>query len=133
MKDLIRKILREGFDFGCYLYHGTSDIYTEALLSGGFTKRSFWTRSEDLAFYYSREVVEEVGGEEIVLKVPCEKFDASKFEVDWPSVEEPITTIIEPDEEEWEQSDKTWQDCLDIYGSVIYEGTLKITEDEIEY
>ena len=34
-------------------------------------------------------------------------------------------------QEKWAQSNKTWQDCLAIYESVKYEGTITITEENI--
>lgn len=119
-----------------YLYHGTSDLNLDEILKNGIKTHSYWTDIKEMAEYYSIEVIEDIGGDPIIIKIPFSKFDSSKFEIDYPSLEEPITMILGKSEKKiwkkWKKSDQTWEDCLNICGCIIYNDTVKISDNDIE-
>jgi hypothetical protein len=119
-----------------YLYHGTSDKNLDKMFENGINSPSYWTNIKEMAEYYSIEVIEDIGGEPIIIKKPFSKFDQSKFEIDYPSLEEPITMVLGKSGkkiwEKWEKSDQTWKDCLNICGCIIYNDNIRISENDIE-
>jgi hypothetical protein len=123
-------------EFDSYLYHGTSDKNLNNILEKGILNKSCWG-SESIAFYYAECVVDEIGGNPILIKMPFKNFADNKFEIDWPSISEPITTILGQTDEElidlWSKvpNDGTWLDCLNIFHSVIYKGDIYPTEKNI--
>jgi hypothetical protein len=138
MKQLIRETLREyliELDEGeTFLYHGTSDIHLTSILKNGFRKNSHWGYLR-IAKYYAEVASEDDGGRPILIRIPISKFDDSLFRVDMNSVMEPITYTLGQTEEElweqWEESEQTWEDCLEIFESVIYNGRLTVKKKNI--
>ena len=116
------------------LYHGTSDLYKQDILKFGIQAPSYWGTAE-VAEYYANEVSEEHGGNPLVVKIPLSKFDQSLLKPDLNSIGEPLTFTLRKTEEEvweeWEQSDETWQDSLEIVESVIYDAPLKVLEKDL--
>jgi len=117
-----------------FLYQGTSDILLPQIYEQGLKVPSWWG-SERVAWYYAEEVAEDVGGGEVVIRVPINRFDTSKLEPDGNSIAEPLTYTLGQSEDElyaqWKRSKGTWQDCLAIYESVIYRAPMKITPEDV--
>lgn len=122
-------------DYDGYLYHGTTDKHLDNILENGL--ENFYLGSYEVAVYYSEVVVDEDGGEPIVIAIPMDNLDKSKIKIDYPSIEEPLTFTLGESEDDlyelWETSNKTWIDCLNIYQSALYEGSVEISETNISY
>ena len=108
-----------------YLLHGTSSVFLKRIHQSGLSVLPIYlTDNEDVAEYYAEEVVEQHGGEEIILKIAFGALDPNAIEPDYPSIEEPLTYTLGVTEEEvweaWEASNRTWQDSLNIVDSVRY-------------
>ena len=116
-----------------YLYHGTSDEVLPSMYEQSMADPSWWG-TERVAWYYAEEMVDEIGGNDTVLRVPIARFDTSKLEPDHNSIAEPLTHTLGQSEdklyERWEKSVGTWQDCLSIYESVIYRAPMAITPED---
>ncbi len=127
-----------GYWFDGFLCHGTSSNKIESILEKGFTGYSCWG-SYDMAVYYASACCEEEGGSPVVISVEFNKFDKNLFQKDNPSIAEPITSVLEDDEEDlaemWAnvEGEGTWKDCLEIYQSVAYEGTIRIADADVEH
>ncbi len=117
------------------LYHGTSDLHRQDILENGIQAPSYWGTVE-IAQYYAEEAVAEKGGNPLIVKVPLSEFDQSLLKPDQNSIEEPLTYTLRKTEdevwEEWEESDGTWQDSLEIVESVIYDSIVKVLDKDLQ-
>lgn len=108
------------------LYHATSTKNLENILTEGYiTHNSYWANNVELAGYYM-ETIEDEGEQPVLLLIKTN--DTDVFSPDIPGIEEPITTVVGLSDNEvwesWEESSKTWEDSLEIIGSVIINNVL---------
>ncbi len=100
-----------------------SSIATDGMPSG-----SYWTSLRDMASYYE-DVLWDDEKEPAVLVVDLEYLDETCLNVDRPSLDEPITKVLGMDEDEirdlWTEMPGTWQDCLQLVGSIFYKGIIR--------
>lgn len=105
------------------LYHVTDRENFKKIFNTGMRPYSYWS-NEDLVDYYSEDL-----DDPVVLFIDIERLDEQYIEPDYPSVEEPITSSIGKSEEqvweEWEASNGTWKDSLNIVGSIRYTKPIK--------
>lgn len=115
------------------LYHATSTDVADALMRDGFSDRQSHWGTEDISEYYAETVDDEneedaPGGRSAVVSVLLSDLDPALLGVDQPAVDEPICSAIGMKESEvheaWDQCDGTWQDSLEIAGSVVYRGSV---------
>lgn len=113
------------------LYHATLLSNLKAIQTEGLRAGSYWTADLDLLDYYIAAVEEEDGQgleEAAVLTLELDALvkiaeGAGKALLpDYPGIQEPITGALGRSEadilEDWETSDKSWQDCLSIIQSL---------------
>ena len=104
-------------------YHATSIKKLKNIAKAGMNTGSYWTNNFDLVGYYA-ETIEDDNEESIVLIVFVENLDKNSIKPDFPGIEEPISTVLNKNESavyiEWEKSRKTWEDSLEIIGSICY-------------
>ena len=113
------------------LYHATLLSNLKTIQTEGLRAGSYWTADLDLLDYYIAAVEEEEGQgleEAAVLTVELDAMvkiaeGAGKALLpDYPGIQEPITGALGRSEadilEDWETSDKGWQDCLAIVQSL---------------
>lgn len=110
------------------LYHATSQKSLQIILKEkAISHNSYWANNIELAEYYM-ETIEDEGKQPVLLSIETNESDI--FSPDMPGLEEPITTVvgISDDEvwENWQNSQQTWEDSLNIIGSVIIQNTLNI-------
>lgn len=106
------------------LYHGTSTAVLEQIKKTGVIKAPVYLGTEEIADYYAEVVAEEDGSEEVVLAINLSDLDVGALEPDDNSIAEPLTYTLGKSEdevwEEWKEAEGTWEDSLDIVGSVRY-------------
>ncbi len=107
-------------DFDGSLYHATSARNAEKILSEGLAPGSFLATG-DIADYYL-ETVKDEGEKAVLLKIDASDIYSYKLGPDMPGLEEPISTVVGLKEEDiwnyWEKSEKTWETCFCLIGSV---------------
>ena len=108
-----------------YLLHGTSSVFLDRINQNGLVMLPIYlTDEEDIAEYYAEEVVEQHGGQQVILRIAFGALNPAAIEPDYPSIEEPLTYTLGVSEEEvweeWEASNQTWQDSLNIVSSIRY-------------
>lgn len=111
------------------VYHVTTASSLFSVMETGLHPRSYWASDGVLTDYYS-ECVREEGQEPVVLTLPLEVLATFSLQPDRPGLEEPISTVVGMSEEEvweaWEETDQTWQDCLELIGSVMCASPISI-------
>ena len=107
-------------------YHVTAKKNLLKIAQEGINADSFWASGDfasGLVDYYS-ETVEDEGDTPVVLRVFLDDLDQKCFKPDVPGLEEPITTVVGKSEnavwEDWQNSKKTWESCIEIIGSCKY-------------
>lgn len=111
------------------LYHTTSLCAIESIAQNGLNACSYFSIDEGLTNYYMLTIRDE---EKIpvVIAVELESLSESHFSPDNWGICEPITSCLDLDEDEineaWEESDKTWKDCLEIVLSVRYDAVIPV-------
>jgi len=110
------------------LYHATSTKHLESILNEGYiSHNSYWADNIELAEYYM-ETIEDEGEQPILLSIKTN--DTDVFSPDMPGIEEPIATVVGLSDNEvwerWEESSKTWEDSLEIIGSVIINNVVPV-------
>lgn len=101
-------------------WHVTEGGEVEALRSAGMRPMSYWTTDPGLVDYYAEDYESPV-----VLEIETDDLDpaALEFEPDYPSIEEPISTVIGKREAqvwaEWKAvpGEGTWIDSVEVVGS----------------
>jgi len=119
-----------------HLYHGTSvNAHGQIMATGGFMKAPSYWGTPEIAEYYAEVVAEEDGSEQVILELPISAFNVAALVPDQNSIAEPLTYTLGRKEEElfteWEGSDGTWEDSLEIYGSVRYNAAIDISKAEL--
>lgn len=119
-----------------FLYHGTSSNALGRIAKTGVVISPSWWGTWAVAAYYAEVSAEEDDSDdEIIIRVPLSQFQTALIEPDENSIEEPLTYTLNSNEEllfnRWEASEKTWKDCLSIYGSVIYRGEVHLTPEQM--
>lgn len=109
------------------IYHVTSLKNIESIQSGSLRANSYWASNIDISDYYKETIEDE---EEVPVFISVKLDDlvgytlsqGKEIEPDFPGLEEPITTVLGMSEldinKAWKNSDKTWQDCLELIGSI---------------
>lgn len=119
------------------LYHATAQKNLPSIALEGLRARSYWTSNPALAAYYM-ETVEDDGETPVLLTIQLEQLAPAHLSPDLPGIEEPITTVLGESEEDiweaWGNTDKTWQSCLELVGSlrvdiIIAPSALSVTWD----
>jgi hypothetical protein len=104
-------------------YHATSRKNLKSIVKKGIKPHSYWTNNSALADYYA-ETIEDDDEEPVIIGVRFEVFDENFLNPDFPGIDEPISTAINKNSSivyhEWETSNRTWEDSLDIIGSICY-------------
>ena len=103
-------------------YHVTERTRLPGLLARGFDPCSHWATGERLVAYYAEDYAEPV-----VIEIDTDAFrpETDGFDVDYPSIEEPITGAIGMSEAEvhagWAavKGPRTWRDCEALVGSFL--------------
>lgn len=136
--DLKETFLLEGSVDEGFLYHGTTSNHIEDILKYGMKSPSWWGSYEIAREYALNTLDAERGfGAPLIIKKKIDDFDKSAFAIDAPSIQEPLTLTLGKSEEEvweeWENSDQTWEDCLDIVESVKYTKKVDIDRNEVEH
>jgi adenosyl cobinamide kinase/adenosyl cobinamide phosphate guanylyltransferase len=118
------------------LYYGTTTEKLDALLEDGLEAPSHWGTLE-MATLRAEEAAEEDGGDPVVITKSMTDFSTTALQADEDAIKTPAQSIVARSEEqiaeEWEKSDKSWEDSLDLAESVLYDGHLEISEDEIDH
>lgn len=117
----------------CRLYHATTSAKADVLMAHGFDDTgSFWG-TEAMSEYYLETVDDDIdeeggGGHSVLLSIAISDLDQSLIHVDQPAVDEPITTVLGMKEDAvhrlWAACAGTWEDSLEIAGSVLYRGPI---------
>ena len=109
MKDTEEKFIR--------LYHATEQANILQIAKKGLVKGTC-LGTDEIVDYYREDMGQPVTLVCLVTKAALEK----NFKLDGPSLEEPITTVLGYDEDEifeqWEDSNQTVMDALEITGAV---------------
>ena len=115
------------------LYHATTSSQADALMKEGFADTgSFWG-TEAMSEYYLETVDDEIeernsDDRSVLLSVAVSDLDQGLICVDQPAIDEPITTVLGMREEAvhrlWAACAGTWEDSLEIAGSVLYRGPI---------
>lgn len=115
------------------LHHATSSNVADALMRDGFDGRQSHWGTEEISEYYAETVDDEnpddePGKRSAVISVLLSDLDPALLGVDQPAVDEPICSALGMKEREvheaWSDCEGTWQDSLEIAGSVVYRGTI---------
>lgn len=110
------------------LFHVTSKKNLASIKQHGLKAETYLASESDLADYYA-ETVEDEGESPVVLQVALADLDESLLRPDLPSIDEPITTVLNSTEEEihesWGVAEGTWQDSLELVKSIKYEGVIQ--------
>lgn len=103
------------------LYHVTTEENLAKISSEGLRPNSYWASDTAVVAYY-KDVVCDEGQVPVVLEMPLEALSNHDLHPDKPGLEEPISCAIGMDEDEvwkaWEGTDRSWQACLELIGSV---------------
>ncbi|MGF6440219.1 hypothetical protein [Paraburkholderia youngii] len=110
-------------DDGEWLFHVTREVNLYSIVATGVHATSYWTNRSSIVEYY-RDVVRGEAHEPFTLAVRLARLVQGALRVDRPSVAEPISTALGESEseiqEKWAACAGTWQDSLQIVGSVSY-------------
>lgn len=107
------------------MYHAVSKNKIPYIVRSGLFIGTYITRLEALADYYA-ETIEDEGNEAVILCFDSTDIDL-KLNPDFAGLEEPISTVLkselgiylDEDElwDEWEATNQTGDDCMDLIGS----------------
>lgn len=110
------------------LYHVAPSHARDSIQKDGIRPVSYWSCREEIANYYA-ETIKDDGDTPVTYEVALSKLDPTLIEPDYEGIEEPLTHTLKMSEDEvwdeWSGSDQTWQDCLEIIGSIRYQGWVK--------
>jgi hypothetical protein len=111
------------------LYHGTSSVKLDSILENGIIGPSFWG-DEFMAQEFADERARVLGGDPIVFSVSLHRFDQALLEPN--DIGEGIAAEIDDDAAKaLKTSGGTWQESFEITGSVVYRGTMMVTEYDL--
>lgn len=110
------------------LYHLTAATNVESIIKDGVRPISYWGQLSVVHYY--RRLLLHNSDRAMILRVSFENFLAGSFEPDIRGIHHPPNEAIEMTDAEvgavWDQSAQTWQNCLDLIGSVAYRGVVPI-------
>src|SRR3546814_406173 len=108
-----------------FAWHATSAANIDAITRDGLRGPSYWSTDEDVLAYYI-ETVQDEGDSACIIEVDLSSIDEAWLEPDLPGIEEPVKCSLSDEEiwEDWQRSDQTWQDSVEIVGSVRCRETL---------
>ena len=124
----MRKLIAivESEDFDGYLYHATPNRNLTNILENGIQPVSYWGEYR-IAKYYAEDIVDN-GDQFTMFRVPLSAFVTTQLEPDFNGIEEPLAYTLGMSEDEiwgeWNNSDQSWKDSLEIIGSVQYRGII---------
>lgn len=105
------------------LFHATSRKNLKSIAENGLNKNSYWADDPDVVDYYKETITDE-REVPVVLFIDSHVLESDQLEPDYPGIEEPLTYTLGMSEDEvsakWENTDQTWEDCLDLIGSCRY-------------
>lgn len=103
------------------IYHATHEDNLSSIKKQGIYPISYWAIREDIHEYYLETIADE-NKNPITISMDLRSVPESAIEPDFPGIQEPLTYTLKSSEEEiwemWEKSNKTWQDSLEIVGSI---------------
>lgn len=101
-------------------WHVSCQRHLDNIRTEGLKEMSYWATDERVRDYYI-ETVQDEGERPLVIAVPLEVLETYDPEPDHPGLEEPLTYTLGMGEEEvwdeWEDTDKSWQACVELIGS----------------
>lgn len=114
-----------------YFYHALSSEQWQKVQNSGHLSAGTYFGVMEIADYY-REDIEDNGETPVVLKVPYAAFDPNMMEIDRPGIDEPVcySAFGKKEEDvarEWEDSDQTVNDCIEIIGSFRYKASIPLS------
>ena len=117
------------------LYHGTSSKHVKDIIAVGLSAPNHWG-SLDIARYFAKAECKESGGRPVIIAKPISEFSQARFQADDQMIDFPVLTdICGADhgamEDEWEESEQGWEDCLRIYESVVYNAPVAVSRNDI--
>ena len=115
------------------LYHVSPERFREVILRDGVKPRSYWA-IESVSEYYEEDAGD--NGDYFIIALPISRFDENHLVPDLPGIEEPVvySTMGKSSSRvyaEWTEAEGTWQDTLEIIGSVAYDAPVRITSKDI--
>jgi len=111
------------------LYHGTSSIKLDSILAEGIAGPSYWG-DEFLAQEFAEERASVLGGDPIVFAVALRRFDPSLLEPN--DNGEGVAAIADENAAQvLNTNGGTWRESFEITGSVVYRGSLFVTEHDL--
>lgn len=115
-----------------YFYHATTAAMWEVIKKTGHFKAGTYFGIEEIADYYADTLADE-GDDVVIIAIPSALFDEDKKGIDCNGIDEPVcfSTMGKTESmvhDEWERSDKTVDDCINIIGSFHYHADLPLTE-----
>ena len=128
--------VREGAEAERFLYHFTDQENLPDILEMGVRPLSYWGTMR-VAMYYEGALYR--GDRTAILRVPLANFDPEYMEPDMRGLQDPPpATVTFSDLTDDEISDAwdtienpTWEDCLNLIGSISYRGVMMITKKNI--
>lgn len=117
--------MRDRFDGR--LAHVTTRAVADEIMRTGFeARRSYWGVGE-ITDYYA-EVIEDDGDDPVVISVALADLDQTLLVPDMPGIDEPLSHVLHSTDDlviqGWSRCTGTWRDCLDLIGSVAYDGAI---------
>lgn len=112
-----------------FLYHLTSADALEDIFDRGIDPVSYWGTLPVVRYYRSMKLHT---GDPMIFRVPLDRFRPALLLPDMRGIQEPPSaSVIDMTEDEvseaWDESNQTWQDSLNLIGSVAYEATVPVT------
>lgn len=114
-----------------YFYHALSSEQWKKVQDSGHLSAGTYFGVMEIVDYY-REDIEDNGEDSVVLKVPYAAFAPNMMSIDRPGIDEPVCYSAfgkKEDEvaQEWEDSDQTVEDCIQIIGSFCYKASVPLS------
>jgi hypothetical protein len=113
------------------LYHATSAINIEAVMTDGLRKGAYLTNSPEQAEYYAETIADE-GQTPVIIELELSDLLSAVGDdhifPDHASIAEPITSTLELTEDEvheaWSEAEGTWRDSLEIVSCIRVEASI---------
>ncbi|MGC9237971.1 MAG: hypothetical protein ACP5GF_13965, partial [Thiomonas sp.] len=102
----------------------TAKVNLDSILKNGLRPGAYLAADDWLADYYAEIIEDEECRSAVVLQVAMDDLNKEFLEPDYPGIDEPITMLLDLDEEsihaQWGDSRQTWEDSLSLIRSVRY-------------
>ena len=132
LNEILRKLLLENDNRYPYLYHGTSLEIAKDIINSGTDGNTYWASNksdvEQYANSYSNPAIIRIKTFNIEDRIQPNYTLIDYYKEEYWNNSDYYDELAEEDPDEthphilWKKSDKTWQDSLDIFGSVILNG-----------